>query len=206
MILYLFGGGGPNNSQEQWEHIFNVIDRIKPSQLLFIPFASRTDKHAATSYKLLTTSLKSVDVLNAMEKTGLLKANNPLIFVLGGRDHVGLIRKIKSNKILEHLIRNCKYYIGESAGSMVVGSFQRMGQPPNSPLIKGLGLLPDTIIEPHYTERNRHVLLPEEMKRGNIKYGIGLDEATAICINIKEYPRKWERIGEGTVKCICRTT
>lgn len=43
--------------------------------------------------------------------------------------------------------------------------------------------LADTIIDTHYSERNRRERLKIFMKKGKIKRGIGLDEATSLCID-----------------------
>lgn len=205
MNLFLFGGTSAKTFEEQWKYIFSVVEKINPKQILFIPFASGKDNYALESSKLIKSISKSTQFLDAYNDLDFQKALNPLIFVIGGNDHIGLINSINANHKIKELIFNCENYVGESAGAMVAGEYQRPAKH-GSPLIKGLGLLPDTIIEPHYTERKRHELLPEEMKRGKIKYGIGLDEATGIHVNLSTYPKKWEKIGEGMVEFLglCR--
>lgn len=198
MKLYLFGGTSQKTFEAQWKHIGTVVQKINPKQILFIPFASGKDNYGLESSKLIKSISKSTQFLDAYNDLDLQKALNPLIFVIGGNDHIELINAINSNQKLKDLILNCENYIGEPAGAMVAGEYQR-SEKEGSLLIKGLELLPNTIVEPHFTERRRHKLLPEEMKRGNIKYGIGLNEATGIYINLSTYPEQWEKIGEGQV-------
>lgn len=201
MNLYLFGGTSQKTFESQWKQIHSILHEVNPKQILFIPFASGKDSYTLESSKLIKLISKSTQFLDAYNDSDLQKALNPLIFVIGGNDHIGLINTINTNQKLKELIFNCENYIGESAGAMVAGEYQR-SKKEGSPLIKGLGLMPDTILEPHYTERARHELLPEEMKRGNIRYGIGLDEATGIHINTFVYPQKWKKIGEGTLNLL----
>ena len=203
MHLYLFGGTGPGNFSTQRDLIFSIIKNKNPKQLLLVPFASGRDSYVSLSKKQLTSTFPSIELLHADNENHIERAAKPLIFVLGGRDHKGLFQSIVSNKRLESIIRNCENYIGESAGAMIAGTLQRASSElPESPLMKGLGLLPDTIIEPHYTERNRHTLLREEMKIGRVKYGIGIDEASGIHIDLSNYRHTWEKIGEGEVSLI----
>ena len=65
-----------------------------------------------------------------------------------------------------------------------------------------MGILKDTIIEAHYTQRNRHQALRNEMKQSGAKYGIGIDSITGIVIDTETYPNGYEVLGSGLVELI----
>lgn len=145
--------------------------------------------------------MPEVDILDANYQKDLDLAKNPLIFVGGGNDHNTLLKNINENKSLKDLIFNAEYYFGDSAGSMVVASRQRsLGV--ESPLMEGLGILKDVIIEPHYTQRNRQQLLKKEMKSESIKIGIGIDEISGIKIDLDIYPNSWKKLGKNKVELL----
>jgi len=68
-----------------------------------------------------------------------------------------------------------------------------------SEIIKGFGILKNTIIEPHYTEKKRQQLLIDDMKKSGMKYGVGIDSATAIVIDTQKFPNQWEKVGVGNI-------
>ena len=95
-----------------------------------------------------------------------------------------------------------RFIIGESAGSMVTGEYRRTYQNDKAVTTKGLRILKDTIIEAHYTQRNRHQALRNEMKESGAKYGIGIDSITGIVIDTETYPNGYEVLGSGLVELI----
>lgn len=137
MNLYLFGGTGPSNYLKQWEDTFSILNEIKPKELLFIPFASGKDNYVTYSSNLLKSKLTSTAFFDARNNEDIEKAVTPLIFIIGGHDHVGLFQSVTQNKKLENLVRTCENFIGESAGAMIAGTFQRASSDrPMSPLMK----------------------------------------------------------------------
>jgi cyanophycinase-like exopeptidase len=59
--------------------------------------------------------------------------------------------------------------------------------------------LADTIIEPHYIEKQRQALLGQEMIDYNVHYGIGIDSDTGIEIDLTTFP-KYTVVGDGIVE------
>jgi len=53
-----------------------------------------------------------------------------------------------------------------------------MEQKKSQKMLKGLNILKNTIIKPHYSEKNRKAFLQKIIAKHNIKYGIGID-----CLN-----------------------
>lgn len=211
MKLFLFGGveiGLNQKVEQELKLIAQIIKNIKPKQVLHIPFArtSLTEGSWQGNWFHRNIKLKGVTYLNADNKEDIAKAKLPLIFISGGSEHVNLLNKINSNPKLLKLIKNARYYIGESAGSMVLGTYQRTGRlDGRRRMIKGLNVLKDTIIEPHYTERKRQAPLTKAMKQTQAKYGLGIDCLTALEFDIKDWPKKYNIIGNGTVEIKTRS-
>ena len=123
------------------------------------------------------------------------------IFINGGPERKILIETVSKNKKLMSLILNSKFIVAESAGSMAVGEYLRISRTSNE-IIKGLGLLKNVVIEPHYTERDYKRFINEDMRLSGMKYGIGIDSVTGIIIDPQHFPKKWEKIGQGSVHII----
>jgi cyanophycinase-like exopeptidase len=113
-----------------------------------------------------------------------------------------LYREIKKNKRLSSLVMNSDFLIGESAGSTVCGEYRRGYKNNKDVITKGLGILKDTIIEAHYTERNRRQLLRNEMKKTKAEYGLGIDSITGVVINTDFFPQDCKVLGEGNVEIL----
>jgi len=143
--------------------------------------------------------LEGIELLDARNKEDLDRADEPVVLINGGPQRDDVYKKIVNNKKLYGLVMEASYIIGESAGSMVCAEYRRTYKGGKGVTVKGLGLLRDTIIEPHYSERNRHQSLRDEMKKCGIKYGIGIDSITAAVIDTESYPEKYKVIGRGKV-------
>lgn len=198
MNLYLFGG------LNDWQLASDLLNKISPKEILFVGFAGN-EFSQKENFIIFKTKLRKYNFrgkcYNANDRVDVQRTKHPLIFVTGGDDHIRLLERTRNDKRLNYLITRCEYYIGDSAGSMLIGSKQRQ-YGDASPLMDGLGILKNTLIEPHYSQWNRHQQLINEMKQGNVKTGIGIDEDTGIIINIEKFPDKWIKIGQGVVKVI----
>ncbi len=207
MKLHLFGGAEIDLDQvgPEMKMIESVINRIKPEQLLHIPFARSKTKNGTMEKNWFKKyiHIPGIQYLNADKKSDIARARSPLIFVSGGSNHVDLIKKVKSDKRLQALIYNAKYYIGESAGSMFTGEYFRSGGADGPRrILPGLGILKKTIIIPHYTERKLQPVLRQYMKQTKAKIGIGIDCVTDIELDTDTFPKKFKTSGWGNVKII----
>lgn len=144
-------------------------------------------------------NLDGIELLGARNHADLSRADRPIVFVYGGRQSDNLYENIISNKKLHALVMNSEYIMGESAGSMVCDEYRRTNRDDKELTVKGLGILPNTIIEAHYTERSRHDLLRQEMKEVNAKYGIGIDSNTGLVVDTANYSKEYSVIGDGLV-------
>lgn len=206
MKIYLFGGAERDLGQSEplYSMIGNIINKINPKQVLHIP-------HAYTRYSLRKRHEKiksrinlkeNIELLTATKQPDIKKAKNPLILITGGGNQEKLVDKIRSNKKLFELIINASWIIGESAGAMVLCKYMRNRADNPDKIIKGLNLVKNSLLEPHYTERGRHQLLREEMKQAGVQYGIGIDCVTGISFERGEFPEKYEKIGDGLVEIV----
>lgn len=203
MKVYLFGGAETELGQvgRLLKLIEQTIKKTGKKQVLHIPFARiiASEPEWSGDWYHRHIHLKDVEYLNASNEADIDKADNPLIFISGGSDKNNLTEKIRSNPKLWQLVKNASHIIGESAGAKTLGEYTRSGEI-NSPIIKGLGIIKHTVIEPHYTQRNRQKLLEKEMGQSGIKYGIAIDSCTGIEFDLKDFPKKYSKIGEGLVE------
>lgn len=209
MKLYLFGGAETDQGQAPIlkQLINDVLAEIKPQQLLHIPYArTKVPKGEedvwGEGWVKRDFNLEGIELLDARNEDDLARAKDYAIFMNGGRQRDLLRKIIVGNKHLHDLVMNANYIIGESAGSMVCAEYMRIYQDDRATTTKGLGILKDTIIEAHYSERKRHKQLKKEMKEVNAKYGIGIDSITGILIDTETYPDNYEVIGSGLVELV----
>ncbi|MBI5733805.1 MAG: Type 1 glutamine amidotransferase-like domain-containing protein [Candidatus Kerfeldbacteria bacterium] len=203
MKVILFGGAELGQAALELKLIQRVIRRLGVKQILHIPFARihATEAEWSGDWYHRYVHLPEVEYLNAKNKVDIAKARSPLIFISGGSKHVNLIKKIKANPRLLRLIKNAANIIGESAGAMVLGTYFRSGRRDGPRrLLKGLGILKHTIIEPHYTQRNSQAVLVQEMKQARARYGLGIDSLTAIEFELDKFPEKYKKIGHGSIE------
>lgn len=204
MKLFLFGGArtkedGHSDVEPLMKLIEKVIHELKPKQIFHVPFARTSISQIERADGRFTkhVNLDWIEYINANDEGALEKANSPLVFLSGGSKTSNLVKEIKANPALEQLIRNATYIIGESAGSKVLGTYLRTEK---DEMVEWLGILKDTILEPHYGEKNRQALLEKEMKETHMKYGVGIDVDTAMVFDMDDFPGKYTVIGDGIVE------
>lgn len=205
MKLFLFGGAEIDKGQffPQLKLLEQVILECKPRQVLHIPYARPKAMEVEWEGDWFNQhiNLKDIEYLNPERPGDMEKVDEPLVFLSGGGGNVNLLNKIKSNKKLFDLVMKSKYLIGESAGAKILGTyFRTQGSDPNSPMMSGLDIVKDTVIEPHYTERNRQELLLKDMKETGVKYGLGVDCLTVAVFQTESFPSQIDKIGGGGIE------
>lgn len=204
MKLILFGGAELGEVAAELKMIESAMRTIKPRQVLHVPFAriiaTEEEWQGDWFHRHIKLSL-GTKYLNAENPGDLLKARNPLVFISGGGNNLNLLRKIKENPKLLALINNADCIIGESAGAKILGEyFRSKGDDNSSMMMAGLGIISDTVIEPHYTQRQRHELLIKDLEESGVKYGLGIDSMTALEFEVDDFPHKFKKIGSGLVE------
>jgi len=188
--------------------IETIIKTINPKQLLHIPFArtkdgSREEWNGDRFHRFI--DLWSIQYLNANNPDDIAQAINPVIFISGWREHENLINTINNNPKLLELIHNAEHIIGESAWSKVLGAhYATEDNNGNIPLLPSLSIIQNTVLEWHYTQRNKESKLDYAMQHTKAKYGIGIDSCTAMVFDLADFPEKYETIGDGntTIKWV----
>ncbi|MDP3093274.1 MAG: Type 1 glutamine amidotransferase-like domain-containing protein [bacterium] len=205
MKLYLFGGAEiqPNQVPCLKKLIKETIVSLRPKQVFHIPFSRlhSTEEDWKEGWFKKTMNDTGIELLDARNEKDIQKANKPLIFINGGHGRYDLLYGVKNNQKILQLVLVADFIVAESAGSMLMGERQSRSRDKNE-IIEGLGILKNTIIEPHYSERNYQQLLKQEMEKSGMKYGIGIDCLTAIVVDPKEFPSKWGKIGAGNVEIV----
>ena len=204
MKLFLFWG----SETELWQFlpqlklIEKVIQDINPKQVLHIPFARTiaSEPEWEDGWFKKHINIKEAKYLNAKNEDDINKADNPLIFISGGWKNLNLINQIKGDTKLLKLVNNATIIIGESAWAKILCEyFSKKGNDENSDILPGLNIIKNTIIEPHYTERWRQNILIKNLEQSWVRYGIGIDSATAIELDTEEFPNKYKKIGDGKI-------
>ncbi|MFA6383365.1 MAG: Type 1 glutamine amidotransferase-like domain-containing protein [Parcubacteria group bacterium] len=198
MKLFLFGGAEKGEARAELKLIEKVLNDLKPDQLLHVPYARITTREPEWKGDWFhrNINLKGSKYLKASRRKDMLKVDKPLIFISGGSSSSNLMKKLKEDKKLLKIIKNAKYIIGESAGAKAMGEYMRVE---DDTLWKGLGILKDTVIEPHYSAKKRQKLLLEEMQKTKVRYGVGIDSGTALVVEVQKFP-KYSKIGCGKIE------
>lgn len=204
MKLYLFGGAEldiPDISPlVEKNQIRDVLIKLNPRSIFHVPFARLHPTEVEWKEGWFKELMKDtgIKILDARNDSEVEKAENSVVFINGGRERKQLIDGVKGNPKIFNLILNAKYIVSESAGSMAMGECMTADRA-GAEIIKGFGILKNTIIEVHYTEKNRQKLLGEDLHKSGMKYGVGIDCATALVVDPSDFPSKWEKIGVGSV-------
>lgn len=203
MKLFLFGGAeiALKQADPLKKLIRETLVGLHVGSVLHVPFARLHPNEEDWKEGWFKETMKEtgMEILDARNRFDIDKASGEAVFVNGGHGKKALMDMLNADKKLLHLVLNAKYYISESSGSMAVGQWLRCDQP-GSILIGGLGILKNTIIEPHYSQRNLQALLVDEMKQVNAHYGVGIDCVTGLVAEASEFPDNWSKIGAGMVE------
>lgn len=202
MKLYLFGGAEIDLNQVRplKDLIKKTIVELHPTSVLHIPYARLHSTEEEWYEGWFKDEMKDtgVEILDARNQEDVNRAIHPFIFINGGIDRRNLVCELQNQQNLLDIVLHAQHIVAESSGSMAMGEFLR-GDRNGTEIIRGLGILKDTIIEPHYSERNSQQLLRDDMQKSGMKYGIGIDCATAIVVDPSQFPTKWTKIGAGNV-------
>lgn len=202
MKLFLFGGAELENNQVS--KLKNLIKETlisqNPKKILHVPFArlSTVEEEWKEGWFKEIMANTGIRILDARVEDDLAQADGAGIFINGGHGKNDLLNAINSNQKLRNIILSSEFIVAESAGSAITGEYLRVSDD-GKVIEKGLGILKKTIIEPHFTQRNRKELLLSEIKKSKMKYGLGIDSVTGIIVDPGEFPLKWNKVGEGNV-------
>jgi len=203
MKLYLFWWAEEWQAAHECKMIEAVIKSIAPTQLLHVPFArvreaSRPERKGDRFHRMI--NLGDIQYLNANNPNDIAKAIDPVIFISGWNEHKNLIDSITTNPKLLELILKAEHIIGESAWSKVLWTYYNSrDENNNNILLPSLNIIQNTIIEGHYTQRNKAAAMQRAVQESKAQYSIGIDSCTAMIFELKEFPEKYETIGDGDI-------
>ena len=161
MKLFLFGGAKKGEVEKFLGFIEDIFNDLDVKEILHIPFARTglSDPAWAGNWFHRSIRLNKAQYFNAKNKEDILRVKNPLIFISGGNKDTRLLKKIKEDKVLLNLIKNAKYIVAESSGAKILAEYVRLRYGQDNPkLMRGLEVVKNTVIEPHYFEKNRQDL------------------------------------------------
>lgn len=167
-------------------------------RLAIIPSASAKPELRAKQYERLFRRLGAEHVYSVHAERDvtrdelLLLTNATGIFVTGGDQLLLMqhLRRTGCDAAIVEAVANGAVYAGTSAGSAVISEVMLYGDEEGGVYFgDGLGLMPNVIVDQHFTERDRMLRLVYAAKRHGL-VGVGIDEDTAMV---------WDREGRAHV-------
>ncbi|TAD80377.1 MAG: cyanophycinase [Oscillatoriales cyanobacterium] len=188
------------------------------ARIAIIPSASREPAVIGSKYRSIFESMgaTSVEILDVRDRDQGTNASYleyaqtcTGVFMTGG-DQLrlcGLLADTRlMNSILDRVHRFDITLAGTSAGAAVMGHHMiaggGSGESPNRSLVDmatGFGVLPHTIVDQHFHNRNRMARLLSAVSLHPDRLGIGIDEDTCACF---EDDGVIEVLGKGTVTIV----
>jgi cyanophycinase len=202
--LLLCGGG---QLPQSLLDLFHQHGQGEQGKLVVIPTASRLADAGDNSYALATWSQfkwASVDILHAFDRAqaeveefaNTLK-DATAVWMSGG-DQQRLAQRYQGTAV-EREIRNVMLrggvVGGTSAGSAIASRVMISGGQKQPTLADGLDLLPNSIIDQHFSQRKRFERLASAVANHPDRVGIGIDESTGLLVNHK----RAQVVGNGSV-------
>lgn len=185
-LIVVGGGGLPRSISER----FVELGGGKETRLVIIPTASskpKPDNELAATWKKL--GVEKITVLHTTDRevadTEAFAA--PLkeataVWIGGGQQHrlAAAYEGTAVERELIALVARGGVVGGTSAGAAIQSHVMISGGNPDPTIKQGFDLVPDAIIDQHFLKRNRMNRLLTAVSQHPKRYGIGIDEATAI--------------------------
>lgn len=188
--------------------------RAKKPNVLIIPYAAR-EKDIAASAKRFVTLFKSIGVADPRvldledRAQALREIQSCSVIWMPGGGQVRLRKALEKADLLQAVRDKVKTGIligGTSAGASIMSDIMMANTTKDKdtgkshPVISyGLGLWPETMIDQHFSQRNRLWRLKEAIDLHPELIGVGIDESTAV---VYEGGNQFTVIGEGTVTVV----
>jgi cyanophycinase len=210
-------GGGPTND-EITKKIISLAKVAKPNVLIISNASQDKDipktikKSSELFSKFGITNINGLDV-NKVEEAKKLIANADIIWMSGGKQGK-LIKDLSAKKLEIEIQKRFKagnvVISGTSAGASILSDIMMTGTAVNeetkektAKLSRGLKLWPETILDQHFSERDRLGRLKTAVAAHPKLLGIGIDESTAVIYNGQQ---KITVLGTGTVSFVKKSS
>jgi cyanophycinase len=198
--LVICGGGEiPEDAKQQFAA---SVDKNKPT--LILPTASDKPEAAVTAASAWLKDLGILEIISPPsantdeERIASLSAEirrAGSIWICGGQQsriadaYVGTDVEVAIGELLDH-----GGVIGGTSAGAAIMSKQMIASGKSKPEIRnGFDLVPDCIVDQHFSQRERLGRLRQAIAQHPAKFGLGIDEATAVIIK----GRNIDVIGEG---------
>ena len=211
--LIAVGGGEMRETKEVLEQLTKYLKGRSDPRVTVMTVATSDGEGAASKYNALFRSIgiRHVDVVDISQReeafagSALKKIDSAdAIFFTGGDqlNITSLMGGTPLHKRVYERLREGVLIIGTSAGAAMMSSSMIVSGKSDSPptvggveIAPGMDMIPDTIIDSHFSQRGRHGRLLTAIAHYPQVLGIGIDERTAIMTQ----NGKFTVIGEGTV-------
>jgi len=216
--ILVIGGAEDKVHGREILHTFFERSGGKNSVLAIIPSASREPRLVGDRYRRIFEEMgaKQIEILDIRDRAQGADSyylqyieDCTGIFLTGG-DQLRLCGLLAETPLMERVrdrVKNSEISLaGTSAGAAVMGHHMigggGSGESPNRSLVDmtmGLGIIPQTIVDQHFHNRNRMARLLSAIAMHPDRLGIGIDEDTCA---IFEQDGIIEIMGRGTVTIV----
>lgn len=192
-MVFMLNGGRDERGVMNGTEAHTLYESLGIERMLLIPLAImethwqifwRTNPNFIQSKQFATKSITTFDSAEDIQQK-LTWAD--AIYFPGGSPNT-LLTRIDERHILPLIdLRkssgHLKLIAGGSAGAMVMGEYCIIGHTNVKNILPGLSLLPNYMIDSHFSNRNREPRLLEQLASRKHAIGLGIDEDTAVLLN-----------------------
>lgn len=213
-IFLAIGGGDISEAPDILDEIFGYMQkRGGDARMVVMTVATNEEEEAKKRYEAMfrRRGVRHVEMVNISERTDAFNetsvkkvANADALFFTGGDQQyvTALMGGSPVDLAMKEKINEGILLAGTSAGAaMMSGSMVVGGEGGTAPrvggveLAPGMNLIPDTIIDTHFSQRARHGRLLTAIAHDPQLLGLGIDERTAIRLQGKDF----RVLGNGSV-------
>jgi cyanophycinase len=216
-VFISIGGGELSDAKEILDEIFGYMEGRSDPRMVVMTVATSSEEEASKKYDAIfrKAPIKHVSMVHISERehaydpAALKKVEQAdALFFTGGdqRNVTGLMGGSPLDALLRERIEDGILVAGSSAGAtMMSGSMITGGEGSASPRVgiveiaPGMNIIPDTIIDTHFSERGRHGRLLTAVAHNPQLLGVGLDEKTGIVVKGTNF----RVVGEGSATVMC---
>ncbi|MFN2502300.1 MAG: cyanophycinase [Pyrinomonadaceae bacterium] len=212
-ILIAVGGGEIEEAEDILKEFLDPLKKHSDPRIVIMTVATSKPVEAGKKYRNLfkKRGIKNIDVVDislredAFAEAGIEKIRKADALFFTGGDQLNVTSLLGGSpihKLINDRIESGFLVAGTSAGATMMSNGMitsgRGDRPPKVGAVKiapGMDLLPETMIDTHFSQRGRHGRLLTAIAHYPQDLGIGIDEKTAIVVKGK----KFKVFGEGAV-------